>query len=242
LTDPTTTAAPGTLPGRPRAHPEGPRPSRQGSRSNYEQPVRRPRPLLDGEPRRIQGLEVKDLEYQSDPQSTRLDLRPVPPRERPTGANHPGQPPPSRLTNRSPYQSEVPPNDRGLIDRDSARSAGSRRFVARHVSSSLSVRCMGYCSVVGRKPRSTGAVHVVTNRRQGKHREYAPTSCGAPGGRAARSETRPSATSRTCPRRSSSSCGRRSRASASSPSTSALRSSARDLLPPGVDTSGRGFL
>ena len=25
---------------------------------------------------------------------------------------------------------------------------------------------------MGRKPRPTGAVHVVTNRRQGKHREY----------------------------------------------------------------------
>jgi hypothetical protein len=25
---------------------------------------------------------------------------------------------------------------------------------------------------VGRKPRPAGAVHVVTNRRQGKHREY----------------------------------------------------------------------
>jgi hypothetical protein len=31
---------------------------------------------------------------------------------------------------------------------------------------------MDYCLVVGRKPRPTGAVHVVTNRRQGKHREY----------------------------------------------------------------------
>jgi Transposase DDE domain len=31
---------------------------------------------------------------------------------------------------------------------------------------------MGYCSVVGGKPRRTGAVHVVTNRREGKHREY----------------------------------------------------------------------
>src|SRR5919109_2895750 len=25
---------------------------------------------------------------------------------------------------------------------------------------------------MGRKPRSSGAIHVVTNRRQGKHREY----------------------------------------------------------------------
>lgn len=39
-------------------------------------------------------------------------------------------------------------------------------------SSSLSVRLVRYGRVVGRKPRSTGAVHVVTNRRQGKHREY----------------------------------------------------------------------
>jgi transposase len=31
---------------------------------------------------------------------------------------------------------------------------------------------MRYVAVVGRKPRPTGAIHVVTNRRQGKHREY----------------------------------------------------------------------
>jgi transposase len=31
---------------------------------------------------------------------------------------------------------------------------------------------MDYCSVVGRRPRPAGAVHVVTNKRQGKHREY----------------------------------------------------------------------
>lgn len=31
---------------------------------------------------------------------------------------------------------------------------------------------MRYGSTVGRRPRPTGAVHVVTNRRQGKHREY----------------------------------------------------------------------
>jgi transposase len=31
---------------------------------------------------------------------------------------------------------------------------------------------VSYVGVVGRKPRPTGAVHVVTNRRQGKHREY----------------------------------------------------------------------
>jgi hypothetical protein len=110
LTDPTPTTAPGTLPGRPRALPEGPRPSHEGSRLHYGQPAYRQRPLLDGEPRRIQGLEVKALEYQSDPQSTRLDLRPVPPRERPASANHPGQrgpPNPGRLTNQPPYQWNV---------------------------------------------------------------------------------------------------------------------------------------
>lgn len=31
---------------------------------------------------------------------------------------------------------------------------------------------MRYVAIVGRKPRPTGAIHVVTNRRQGKHREY----------------------------------------------------------------------
>jgi hypothetical protein len=40
------------------------------------------------------------------------------------------------------------------------------------VSSSLSVRIVRYGRVVGRKPRPSGAVHVVTNRRRGKHREY----------------------------------------------------------------------
>jgi len=51
----------------------------------YGQPVNdRPRPRLDSEPRRIPGLEVKALEYQSDPAVDRLDLQPVPPRQRPT--------------------------------------------------------------------------------------------------------------------------------------------------------------
>jgi hypothetical protein len=105
LTDPTTTtSAPGVFPGRPRALPEGPGPSHPGSRSGYGQPHIRPCPLLDSEPRRTQGLEVKALAYQSDPQSTRLVLRPVPPREHPKGANHPDHPPPLSLTNTSPYQ------------------------------------------------------------------------------------------------------------------------------------------
>ena len=44
--------------------------------------------------------------------------------------------------------------------------------MACHLSSSLSVRWVRYVAAVGRKPRPIGAVHVVTNRRQGKHREY----------------------------------------------------------------------
>jgi hypothetical protein len=40
------------------------------------------------------------------------------------------------------------------------------------LSSSLSVLDVRYVPAVGRKPRPSGAVHVVTNRRQGKHREY----------------------------------------------------------------------
>jgi Transposase DDE domain len=40
------------------------------------------------------------------------------------------------------------------------------------LSSPLSVQLLRYVAVVGRKPRPTGGVHVVTNRRQGEHREY----------------------------------------------------------------------
>jgi hypothetical protein len=47
---------------------------------DYGQPVNdRPRPRLDSEPRRIPGLEVAVLAYQSDPAVDRLDLPPVPP-------------------------------------------------------------------------------------------------------------------------------------------------------------------
>jgi hypothetical protein len=43
----------------------------------------RPRPLLDGEPRRTPGLEVKPSNISLIPQSITLDLPPVPPRQRP---------------------------------------------------------------------------------------------------------------------------------------------------------------
>jgi hypothetical protein len=112
VTNYTATTAPGTLPGRQRALPEGPQPSREGSRVNYGQPVRRPRPLLDSEPRRRPGLEVQALEYQSDPPSTRLDLRLVSPRQRPASANaqHRRAPPRAHHSIRDapPYQFVVP--------------------------------------------------------------------------------------------------------------------------------------
>jgi hypothetical protein len=106
LTDLRTIPAPGMLPGRPRDTREGPRPSREGSRAYYGQPDIRQRPLLDSEPRRIQGLEVKALEYQSDPQSTRLDLPLVPPRKHLANANHTGHDPPitHQASGFTPYQ------------------------------------------------------------------------------------------------------------------------------------------
>jgi hypothetical protein len=72
---------------------EGPQSSREGSRAHYGQPTAcgRPRPLLDGEPRRIPGLEVTALVYESDPAVDRLDLPLVPPRQRPDSANHPNR-------------------------------------------------------------------------------------------------------------------------------------------------------
>ena len=73
----------------------------------YGQPVNdRPRPRLDSEPRRIPGLEVKALEYQSDPAGDRLDLQPVPPRQRPTATTPVKRKP--RLTNQPPYQLHQP--------------------------------------------------------------------------------------------------------------------------------------
>src|SRR5207248_11763607 len=104
-TDPTTTTAPATLPGRARDTREGPGPSREGSRPYYEQPYPRPRPILESEPRRTQGLEVTALAYQSDPHSTRLDLPLVPPRQRPGQTHQRDRPKPRRRMNAaSPYQ------------------------------------------------------------------------------------------------------------------------------------------
>jgi hypothetical protein len=78
----------------------------RGSRKGYGQPaLTRPRPLLDGEPRRTPGLEVKPSNISLTPQSTRLDLPPVPPRERPTSANQPAIKRRTHLTSATPYQS-----------------------------------------------------------------------------------------------------------------------------------------
>ena len=106
MTDRTTITAPGVLPGRPRDTREGPHPSREGSRLYYGQPAFRPRPILDSEPRRTHGLEVKALEYQSDPPSTRLDLPLVPPRKHPASTNPTGHDPPKtgKASRSIPYQ------------------------------------------------------------------------------------------------------------------------------------------
>jgi transposase len=88
LTDPTPTTAPGTLPGRARAH-RRPTTVARGSRDLlWATGQRRPRPSLDSEPRRIPGLEVAPSNISLTPPSTALDLPLVPPRQRPGHANH----------------------------------------------------------------------------------------------------------------------------------------------------------
>jgi hypothetical protein len=64
----------------------------------------RPRPFLDCEPRRTPGLEVKPSNISLTPQSMRLDLPLVPPRQHPTNANHHTIKQRTPLTNTSPYQ------------------------------------------------------------------------------------------------------------------------------------------
>ena len=87
LTDTTPTTAPATLPGRARATGR-PRTVAEGSRDLlWAAGSGRPRPFLDGEPRRTPGLEVKPSNISLTPRS-RLDLPPVPPRQRPGNAAH----------------------------------------------------------------------------------------------------------------------------------------------------------
>ena len=85
LTNRSNTIAPGTLPERARAPRKAHnRPSRPASLLSATRPSR-PRSPLDGEPRRIPGLEVtKPSNISLTPASRTLDLPPVPPRQRPT--------------------------------------------------------------------------------------------------------------------------------------------------------------
>jgi hypothetical protein len=105
LIDSPTAAAAGTLPGRARA-PGRPTTVARGSRHQlWAAGPHRPRPLLDSEPRRTPGLEVKPSNISLTPPSTRLDLPLVPPRQ------HPGTADPRHTirrrrpdSQRSPYQ------------------------------------------------------------------------------------------------------------------------------------------
>jgi hypothetical protein len=105
LTEHTPITAPGTLPGRARAT-RGSTTVAAGSRELlWAAGPRRWRPFLDGEPRRIPGLEVPALEYQSDPAVDTLDLPLVPPRQRPGHADHTAMIRRQSTTNdQSPYQ------------------------------------------------------------------------------------------------------------------------------------------
>jgi hypothetical protein len=105
LTDHTPITAPGTLPGRARA-PRGSTTVAAGSRRLlWATGPGRQRPLLDSEPRRTPGLEVRALEYQSDPAVDTLDLALVPPRQRPNSADqHTMHRRTTPTANRTPYQ------------------------------------------------------------------------------------------------------------------------------------------
>jgi hypothetical protein len=84
----TPTIAPGTLPGRARATGRPSTVARRLASRLWAAGPGRPRPLLDSEPRRTPGLEVEPSNISLTPQSMRLDLPPVPPRQRPASANH----------------------------------------------------------------------------------------------------------------------------------------------------------
>jgi transposase len=101
----TPTIAPGTLRGRARATRKAHRRSRP-ARLLWATGPGRPRPLLESEPRRIPGLEVaKPSNISLTQQSTRLDLPPVPPRQRPSSIRHSRQRRPALpATGQPPYQ------------------------------------------------------------------------------------------------------------------------------------------
>src|SRR5437868_12180973 len=83
---------------------EGPPPSREArERTLVGSRPSRPRPRLDGEPRRTPGLEVKALAYQSDPAVDRTgpSARAAPPAPHQRTAT---RAPTTNLTNPAPYQ------------------------------------------------------------------------------------------------------------------------------------------
>ncbi len=86
-------------------HPGRPSTVARGSRCLlWATGTRRPRPSLDSEPRRILGLEVaKASNISLTPPSSRLDLPPVPPRQRPRDPNSDIRPP-TVIVARTPYQ------------------------------------------------------------------------------------------------------------------------------------------
>jgi hypothetical protein len=83
MTDQPPTTAPRTLPGRTQAPRKAHDRRARLAKGLWAAGPRRPRPLLDREPRRTPGLEVKPSNISLTPQSTRLDLPPVPPRNAP---------------------------------------------------------------------------------------------------------------------------------------------------------------
>ena len=106
---PTLTIAPETLPGRARAPRKAHNRRSRLATQLWAAGPRRPRPLLDREPRRIPGLEVPQPSNISlTPQSTRLDLPPVPPRQRPHDRTTRIRPPTLTHAHRPPYQLRRP--------------------------------------------------------------------------------------------------------------------------------------
>src|ERR1044072_3140647 len=105
VTEPTPITAPGTLPGRARA-PRGSTTVAGGSRRLlWATSPAWARPLLDSEPRRIPGLEVRHLGYQSATPAATLALPLVPPRQRPDRADeHTMFRRPTPTTDATPYQ------------------------------------------------------------------------------------------------------------------------------------------
>jgi hypothetical protein len=106
LTDHSPTIAPGTLSGRARAPGRPSTVARRLATRLWATGLGRLRPSLDCEPRRTPGLEVTQPSHISlTPQSIRLDLPLVPPRERPASASHHTIKRRRPLTNTTPYQS-----------------------------------------------------------------------------------------------------------------------------------------